>query len=296
MTANWHVRGAMLLIAILIAIRPGLGETEQEKAAPGSDLEVLLVVDRTVSMSALDHAGVRSRLEGVRTDLDEIVAALPNAQLAVVTFGKSATLDLPFTSDPDAVLPTIDELTREPLLAGTGTSVDRPLPLVRKVLRRAAQQHPGRTRILVFASDGENTLVGHRQRSFAPLAEYVDGGAVFGYGSAAGGLMPTGGEPPWEFVRDLRTGEDAVSRLDEANLRRVADEIGVDYAARGSAASLEEWARGLTAAGDDADGADDGEAKYQLYWLLALVLVGLAGLELRLSWLAFAEARRVVQS
>ena len=293
MTANWRVRGAMLLVAVLIAIRPGLGETGQEKVAPGSDLEVLLVVDRTVSMSALDHAGVRSRLEGVRTDLDEIVAALPDAQFAVLTFGKDAPLDLPCTSDPDAVLSAVDALTREPLLAGTGTTLARPRPLLQGGLRRAARPHPDRTRILVFASDGENTLAGHRQRSFAGLDEYLDGGAVFGYGSAAGGLMPTGGEPPWTFVRDPRTGEDAVSRLDEANLRRVADQLGVDYAGRGSAASLRDWARGLTGTGDP---HGDGTARYELYWLLALVLVGLAGLELRLSWLAFAEARRVVQS
>lgn len=288
---NWHIRGAMLLLVVLIALRPGIGEAGEEEKPRGGDLEILFVVDETVSMSALDHQGVRSRLEGVRDDLSDIVSALPNAQFALVTFGHAAEVVLPFTSDPDAMLPAIAELTREPLLAGTGSSVDRPLPVIRRILTRAEEQHPDRTRVIVFASDGENTLAGHRQKSFAPLADFVDAGAVLGYGSPSGGLMPSGAEPPWTFVRDLRTGDDAVSRIDEQNLQRIAGQIGVEYAHRATSGGLDDWARGL--AGNDDDPEGDGTAKYELYWILALLLVVLAAVEVRLGWLGFAQARRM---
>lgn len=292
MSVDWRLRGTMLVLALLIALRPGLGSAEETQAAPGSELQVLLVVDETVSMSALDHAGVRSRLEGVREDLAEITGALPNSHFAVLTFGRTAQLQLPFTSDPAAVGAAVDAMAREPLLEGTGSTMDRPLPLMRAVLARAQEQHPDRRRIVVFAADGENTAVGVRQKSFAPLEDLVDGGAVFGYGTRKGGLMPTGGEPPWTFVRDLSTGQDAVSRIDEANLERIADQLGVEYAHRTSSGGLEGWARGLAGGDDDPQG--DGEAKHELYWLLALLLVALVTVELRGGLVGLREARRAV--
>lgn len=291
MNGPWRVRLAMVVLGVLIVLRPGIGGAGEQEAAPGSDLEVLLVVDETVSMSALDHAGVRSRLEGVREDLADITGALPDTRFALVTFGRRATLELPFTSDPEAVAAAVEGIAREPLMAGTGSTMSRPLPLLREVLRRAERQHPERRRILVFASDGENTAQGERQRSFAPLREYVDGGAVLGYGTPQGGRMPTGGKPPWTFVRDLRTGRDAVSRLDEGNLERIADELGVDYTRRGNSESLSAWARAL--AGGGGLTGEEG-AEHEIYWILALLLVALGVVELRHDLLALREAREAV--
>jgi len=291
MTAPWKLHLGMLVVALLILIRPGLGEAEQTAAAPGSELEVLLVVDETVSMSALDHAGVRSRLEGVREDLSEVTGALPNSRFALLTFGSTAQLELPFTSDPESVGAAVDGIAREPLMEGTGSTMDRPLKLMRQVLERAHEEHPDRRRVVLFASDGENTAE-QKQRAFGVLREHVDAGAVFGYGTARGGLMPTGGEPPWTFVRDFSTGADAVSKLDGKNLERIADQMGVDYAHRASPGGLDAWARAL--AGGDDDPTGDGEAKYELYWLLAILLAGLAVAELRLGLVALRDARRAV--
>lgn len=292
MTAVWRVRLLMLLVAFLILLRPGFGEAGEEETAPGADLEILLVVDRTTSMSALDFAGVRSRMEGVREDLDEIVAALPNSRFAMITFGRNAQLDVPFTSDAEPVFEAIDGLAREPLLAGTGSRVDRPLDLMTDVLRRAAQSHPDRRQVVVFASDGEITVPKPPQRSFARLAAFVDDGAVFGYGTTSGGLMPTGGAPPWTFVRDPATQQDARSRLDETNLRGIADQLEVSYAHRAAPGGLDDWAASLRGGAGTPD--REGAAKYQLYWMLALLLFGLGLAELRLDWLALLEARRAL--
>jgi Ca-activated chloride channel family protein len=161
-----------------------------------------------------------------------------------------------------------------------------------EVLRRAAQTHPDRRQVVVFASDGETTVAKPPQRSFANLAAYVDAGAVFGYGTPTGGFMPTGGAPPWTFVRDPATKEDARSRIDETNLRGIADQLEVSYAHRVSPGGLDSWADNLRRG----DGVPDreGAAKYQLYWMLALVLFGLALAELRLDWVALLEARKAL--
>lgn len=291
MKPNWNIRIAMAVLAVLIAFRPGVGGGGHTEKPVGDRLEVLLVVDETLSMSALDYAGVRSRLEGVREDLTQISRALPDARIGLIGFGHDAKIDLAFTNSRAAVQRAIQKVTREPLLAGTGTVMDRPLDLMRTVLEDAEKQHPDRRRVVVFLSDGENTKKGARQRSFAPLAQYVDAGAVLGYGTSAGGRMPTGGEPPWTFVRDLATGGDALSRVDEANLQKIAKQLGVEYAYRGGTGSLTPWAAAL--AQDGSSSSSDGSEDFELYWILAIMLAGLALVELRLDVLAWREAKEV---
>jgi Ca-activated chloride channel family protein len=177
------------------------------------------------------------------------------------------------------------------MLAGTGTVLDRPLQLMQSVLEGIAEQHPERRRVVIFASDGENTLAGARQASYSGLAKYIDQGAVLGYGTLGGGRMPTGGEPPWTFVRDHLTGEDAVSRADEQNLRKIAKELGVEYAYRGGSGDLTEWAQGLARGGDTKAAPQDD--KREVYWILALILAALAIVELRLDVLAWRAAKEV---
>jgi Ca-activated chloride channel family protein len=291
MKPNWNIRIAMAVLAVLIAFRPGVGGGGDTRKPVGDRLEVLFVVDETLSMSALDYAGVRSRLEGVREDLTEIAKALPDAHIGLIGFGHDAKVDLAFTDSRAAVQRAIQKVTREPMLAGTGTVMDRPLDLMQTVLAQAKKQHPDRRLVVVFLSDGENTKAGAHQRSFAPLAKYVDDGAVLGYGTSAGGRMPTGGEPPWTFVRDHTTGGDALSHVDEANLKKIARQLGVEYAYRGGTGSLTPWAAALAQHGSST--TSDGDEDFELYWILALLLAGLALVELRLDVLAWREAKEV---
>ncbi|GGO87497.1 hypothetical protein GCM10011584_12270 [Nocardioides phosphati] len=293
MKPNWNIRIAMAVLAVLIAFRPGVGGAGHEQKPVGDKLEVLFVVDETLSMSALDYAGVRSRLEGVRQDLTDITRALPDAHIGLIGFGHDAKVDLAFTDSRAAVQRAVQRVTREPMMAGTGTVMDRPLDLTRTVLADAKKQHPDRRFVVVFLSDGENTRKGAHQRSFAPLAKYIDDGAVLGYGTSAGGRMPTGGEPPWTFVRDQSTGSIALSHVDEGNLRKIAKQLGVDYAYRNGTGSLTPWAAALAQHGSSS--SRDGNEDVELYWVLALLLAGLALVELRLDVLAWREAKEVAR-
>ncbi|MDO7869218.1 vWA domain-containing protein [Nocardioides jiangxiensis] len=291
MKPNWNIRIAMAVLAVLIAFRPGIGGAVTAEKPVGNDLEVLLVVDETLSMSALDYNGARSRLEGVRDDLTTITKALPYARFGLIGFGHDAKVDLAFTDSRAAIQRAITGITREPMMAGTGTTLDRPLDLMTTVLAQAQRQHPDRRRVVIFLSDGENTKAGAVQRSFAVARKYVDDGAVLGYGTSQGGRMPTGGEPPWTFVRNLATGQDARSRIDETNLRKIAGQLGVDYAYRGGTGSLTDWAVGLSH--DSQNLTEDGKDDFELYWILAIVLAALALVELRLDVLAWREAKEV---
>ena len=60
---------------------------------------------------------------------------------------------------------------------------------------------------------------------YSAFAEFIDAGAVLGYGSAEGGKMKEG----HRYIVDDETGADALSRIDEDNLKKIADNMGVMY-------------------------------------------------------------------
>lgn len=284
----WLLRGLMVLLATAIVLRPGVGEQPAE--ARTSDLEVLVVVDRTLSMSALDWNGGEPRLAGVRSDLRELTEGLPGARFSLVTSGRVVRQELPFTSDTTAFLAAVDTVRREGLFAGAGSRADRPLGEMTTILEEAADARPDRRRLVVFVTDGENT-VDSPQESFAPIEPLVDGGVVLGYGTEAGGRMPTDDEDTSSgYVYDQRSGADAVSKLDAANVATIAEQMGVDHLERTEPGGLDEWASDVGNRFVDDD--EQAPARRDLTWTLALALFAVALVELRRDGTGLHAARR----
>ncbi|MEV7428679.1 vWA domain-containing protein [Nocardioides sp. NPDC092400] len=287
----WAVRAAMAVLATVAVLGPGLPGERPTYAGRG-ELQVVVVVDRTVSMSAVDGAGGASRLETARADLLALPGLVPEGtRLALVQWGSVAQVALPFTSDLTAWTDAVGLLRRESPTEGTGSRVDRPLRLVERTLEEARAQYPDRHPTVLLLSDGENTAPGV-QRSFAPLDELVAGGAVLGYGTEAGGRMPVEeGRPGAGWVPDRTRGGDAVSRRDTANLRRLADEIGVAYVDRSAGGP----AAGLADLLEPPVRVEQGATVVErpLTWLVALLLLPFVLVDLRLGWRGLHEARRL---
>lgn len=289
---GWLRRGLVVLLLGFIALRPGLGAVPA--ATRPSDLEVLLVVDRTTSMSARDWNGELPRLHGVRRDVMDLVDALPSSRFTLVTFGKTVRTRLPSTSDVTLISEALSLIRREEVFDGTGSRVDRPVARMEQLLTRVGEQHPDRRRIVVLLTDGENTQPG-AQRSFSPLDPLVDAGVVLGYGTKRGGRMPMDAKHlDLGWVEDVTTGRPALSRLDEVNLRLVAGEMGIGYVHRRSPGGLE----GVAAAWEQSfserpeESGDEAPAKVELVWMMALALMLVALLDLRQHWRRFWQTRR----
>ena len=90
----------------------------------------------------------------------------------------------------------------------------------------SSSKKEGRLTIVFFISDGEKTS-NEEVVSFAGLEQYVDGGAVLGYGTEKGGKMYD--DDTHRFIQDSTTGQDAVSKYDEANLKKLSEELNIDY-------------------------------------------------------------------
>ncbi|WP_193605933.1 VWA domain-containing protein [Nocardioides dongkuii] len=288
----WLRRALMVVLLAGIAWGPGVGR--EPVPTRTAEMEIVVVLDRTTSMSALDWRRDRSRLEGARADIAELVDALPTGRFTLVTFGRRAAIDLPSTKDERVIADTVELVTREEPLSGVGSRLDRPLNLLTGLLRQMRQRDPQRVRLVVLMSDGENTG-GGRQQTYKPLTLLaVDGGAVLGYGSKKGARMPAEEDRPAAgWVTDAARGRDAVSRIDQRNLRRVADQLDAPYLHRTRPGGLEDLAATWTDQFREStqDGVEVPNA-LQLYWMFALALLPLALLDLRHFWRRLLRARR----
>ncbi|GEP39337.1 hypothetical protein NPS01_30000 [Nocardioides psychrotolerans] len=288
----WLLRAFMVLLLAAIALRPGLGTEPVPTSA--AQVEVVVVIDRTTSMSALDWDGRRSRLDGVRRDLTDLVGALPTGRFTVVTFGRRVATELPSTQDGSLIADTLALIGRERPFAGSGSRLDRPLKTLTDLLDQARQRAPDRPRLVVLMSDGENTNR-QAQASYADLAAAVDDGLVLGYGTVAGGRMPADEDQPDSgWIQDVRTGQDARSRLAEINLRAVAGELGIPYLHRTTPGGLDDVAAAWAERFRHSDPAPGGEVPValELTWVLALALLLLVLVDLRRHWRRLLDARR----
>jgi Ca-activated chloride channel family protein len=223
----------------------------------------------------------------MKQDIIAITKELSGARFSVITFDREASLQLPFTTDATATNTTAEVLEPEITLYSAGSSIDTALPLLTKVLKSAQKDEPDRARIVFYLGDGEQTADGDPD-SFKAIAKLVDGGAVLGYGTKAGGKMRERSgfsvaerNPP--YIQD-RSGDDipapdAVSKLDTDNLETIAREIGVDFHQRTEPGGADAIARGIDV-GSTTSTDSETDAVNGIYWAFGIPLGLLAVWEL----------------
>ena len=309
----WASRLVMVALLLAMAVRPTvLGDGQGPSASGG--LEVYLVVDTTSSMAAEDWDGVGAeppaaptRLNGVTSDVESIVADLSGAQFSLITFDAVAVQRVPLTSDSSAILSAATVLRQEVTAYSRGSSIDEPLGLMSQVLRDAAAVNPDQRRVLFYFGDGEQTS-GAQPQGFDGLAPYLDGGAVLGYGTEEGGRMRefNGVDPAYfgqpqsggsvdeqpAYIQDYsgETVVDALSRIDEEALRLVAQGLGLTYEHRSAATSTALATTGIDVGELTATDGEPGSVT-ELYWILAIPFGLLALLQIVSIGGAVAELR-----
>ncbi|KAB1643596.1 vWA domain-containing protein [Gulosibacter chungangensis] len=266
----WLGRGVMVLALIGALLRPGIGAVATEVA--DESVDVLFVVDTSASAAAEDWASSEPRLAGMQSDIASLAQQHPGARYSLVSFGSGAVQRLPFTTDVSALEHAVYSLQPEELLFASGTSIGAAAELVTEILSSAAREYPDRVRVVYYLGDGEQTADGAPE-SFADSADLLQGGAVLGYGTSEGGRMleydrygSTG-----SYVRGIG-GEEAISRIEEANLQDIAEQLEVPYtlrtAAEGPLAAEVDPGRGQSL-----DGAATQLTTFPLYWVFALIVL-----------------------
>lgn len=199
-------------------------------------VDIVFVIDRTTSMGAQDFDGDRPRMTGATADLSKLVESNSGAHVAVVVFDDDGRLAVPFTTNATTVATFLSTVGWRPSAKASGSDISIAAELVEQVLRKSEAERPSHDRYLVYAGDGEQTAESAPE-SFASVAELIDGAIVLGYGTAAGGPMALSDDSD-----ELITLDDEVqkSRIDEAALKKIADELGGEYQHRTDTTDLPE--------------------------------------------------------
>lgn len=228
---------ALVFVINLRILVPGGSESTKTQTM---DLYVVFVVDDTISMVAQDYHDGSPRLDAVKNDCKKIIQNLYGAKFAVISFHNDGNQLCPFTDDADYAISIIDSITPLSTYYARGTSINVCQGVMRGTLERAKKREDGPV-VVFFISDGEMTGEEHLA-SFKDMAKLVDAGAVLGYGSAAGGKMYVRDwDDEYVVLQDTSTypSRDAISRIDEQNLKQIALDLEIPYMNMNDGASLD---------------------------------------------------------
>lgn len=229
----------IILLLFVINLRPMLPGNETIEATEQKlDSYVLFVVDDTLSMLAADYQGDLQRLEGMRRDCGYIVDCLPGTHFGVLTFHNVASQICPYTNNGEHVKNVLDSIYPVETFYAKGTSFDVAKEGMLLSLKNAAASTDGQL-FVFFVSDGEITSQESVMPSFSEVSPFVAGGAVLGYGTKEGGTMTY--RSMYEDVEDTVVMdydaypfEDAISKFDEDNLKKIAKDLSLRYFYRNS--------------------------------------------------------------
>ncbi len=225
---NWLTLGIIILL-FFINLRIMI-PTPSTKSLT-NNLDVLFVIDTTISMNAEDYNGKNTRLSGVKKDCKYIINKLDGAKFSIITFHNYSKIITPFTQDTNITIETIDMLTPIEELYAKGSSLNTPIKNIISSLQ-SSQKKNDRLQIIFFFSDGEITD-NSSLSSYQEVAKYVTNGAILGYGSKKGGHMKVTDKytNTKEYILDNSSYPNklAVSKLDENNLKKIAKDINLNY-------------------------------------------------------------------
>ena len=188
---KFFLRGTYLSLLLIALLGPSFGEGDDELAAAGRD--VFLIIDVSRSMDAVDV--VPTRLERTKYDVQQLCDSLPADRFGLILTASESFLLLPLTADHDALKQVARDVRTSDALTG-GTDLCSALELARQKLLSDSSTRR-RTRAIVLFSDGENFGPCNR----AGLLRLRTAGIpliTVGVGTEAGASIRTGRD----FIRD----------------------------------------------------------------------------------------------
>ena len=103
--ANYIRQILIVILLFLINMRVMIRGDDVPMVTPKVD--VMFVVDNTISMLAEDYNGDNRRMDAVKNDCKYIMEQFPGASFSVVTFGDSVQRMIPYTVDVNMAVETI---------------------------------------------------------------------------------------------------------------------------------------------------------------------------------------------
>ena len=221
----------IIIVVLLFVINLRIMIPSNNSQILTNNLDILFVIDNTISMNAEDYEGNNTRLYAVKKDCKYIIKKLNGARFSLITFNNTAKVVTPYTKDTNVTIEAIDIIKPIDELYAKGSSLNTPFKTIISSLK-SSQKKENKIRIIFFISDGEITDKS-TLKSFHEISKYVDNGAIMGYGTKKGGYMKTKNyySEDESYIMDYTNYKDekAISKMDESNLKKIAKDINIDY-------------------------------------------------------------------
>jgi len=223
--ALFALRNLALAGLVVALARPRLeGRTEQVNS---EGINIMIAFDISSSMLAEDFQP-QNRLEVAREKVQQFVALRTTDRIGVVAFSGEALTQVPLTTDYPVVQAAIANL--QPGQLEDGTAIGTAIATAANRLRTA----PGRSRVLILLTDGENNRGAIDPRTAAQAAAAV-GVKIYSIGVGREGMAPV---PVGRGLFGLRY-ENRPVRIDEPLMRDIAATTGGRYYRAQDAAGLQ---------------------------------------------------------
>lgn len=220
----------IILVILLNLINLRIMIPNENVKTQSSNLDILLVVDNSISMQAEDMYN-DTRLKSVQKDIKSLMEMLPGSRYSLITFDVTATVKVPFTFDTNIINNSLKLLLPPSKKYALSQSLDLPIDKIREQLNTSLED-PDRKQILFYFSDGESHTT-YDASNYRDLNVFIQAGAVLGYGSSEGGIMRdfdiTDQNDPYYYFVDKTTNERALSMINEINLNDIANNLSIDY-------------------------------------------------------------------
>ncbi len=219
------LRNLVLVGAVIALARPRSGARAENSTSSG--INIVLTIDLSSSMLAQDFQP-NNRLEVAKDVVKRFIAQRNTDRLGVVAFAAEALTQVPLTTDYPVVTAAVDNLMAGQL--EDGTAIGTAIATAANRLRDA----PGRSRVMILLTDGENNRGSIDPRTAAKAAAAF-GIRIYAIGVGTEGMAPV---PVGRGLFGLRY-ENRPVRIDEALLTEVASSTGGRYFRARDAAALQ---------------------------------------------------------
>jgi Ca-activated chloride channel family protein len=230
-SGRWATRSLFLLRNLVLACmiialaRPRTGAHAENVTSQG--INIVLAIDLSSSMLAQDFLP-QNRLEVAKDVVKKFIAARSSDRIGVVAFAAEALTQVPLTTDYPVVMAAVDNLAAGQL--EDGTAIGTAIATAANRLRDA----PGRSRVMIVLTDGENNRGSIDPRTAAKAAAAF-GIKIYTVGVGTEGMAPV---PVGRDVFGLKY-ENRIVRIDEPLLSDIAKTTGGRYFRARDAAALE---------------------------------------------------------
>jgi Ca-activated chloride channel family protein len=230
-SGRWATRSLFLLRNLVLALiiialaRPRTGAHAENVTSQG--INIVLAIDLSSSMLAQDFLP-QNRLEVAKDVVKKFIAARSSDRIGVVAFAAEALTQVPLTTDYPVVMAAVDNLAAGQL--EDGTAIGTAIATAANRLRDA----PGRSRVMIVLTDGENNRGSIDPRTAAKAAAAF-GIKIYTVGVGTEGMAPV---PVGRDVFGLKY-ENRIVRIDEPLLSDIAKTTGGRSFRARDAAALE---------------------------------------------------------